>query len=691
MAGLYDRYQLTNSSQIPIYEGSANKEMMYVAEQLQGRYDQARAYDDYLAEQQKYAKVHDKDRGLFEQMTGQYRERIAERAKSGNYEDMLRATAQDARSFGRDYAAFADNLQRRAAYRDEIEKSRKDLNLTGETVDKLLAASEYRTKGLQKDPKTGQIVGQFQGITPSKEIDFAAWTDEKLKGIIAKETGWDATSIEGVAGMSEDGEKYYVQRGGKTVTVDAKRIKAVLNQAMQLDPEFQASLRQKAMLDTVGLDRMTPELLPEKDRVAVEAEAARTGLSFGEAFQQIQASRIVNGIVGGSMNYGVLKREQHDTDVSTNIRGETEGTGRKQADKESNNFGIPITIPKYGNEFADPGALANGVTQINSNIKKIDSDYALWSKNVTKGADGRYTKVDEAGRTVDVTDDAIGFRMLKQQEVKQKENLRQLEAESQREAGYTVTPQLKAEAQKAYSEAFNSSSGAAGYSGGGLSREERVKQAQKAYDEVLENNPKYKEYARILAEKSKNISMSTIATRFNKKSDNEAIKALVNNLSTNDFESNMMSMEYVGSQKGGQQFTPDDYDAIKGNIDFGGQFIDDKGEQAYIFSAQDPKTKERVQFQVKGIVSSMPLPKLTGQDARQVQAQQFVRGATNNPANYSKLQINPSTTLEIRVPSGAGGTYSLIIGQGKQAIKKNFTNEGDLTKAVDNVIRISSQ
>jgi len=373
MAGLYDKYQLTNSSQIPIYEGSANKEVLQVAEVLQGRYDQAQAYDDYLAEQAKYAKVHDKDRGLFTEMTQGYRDRLTQRAQSGNYEDMLRATAQDARGFGRDYAAFADNLKRRQDYREDIEKQRKDLNLSADDVNGLLALSEYQTKGLRKDPKTGEIVGQFQGITPNKSIDFSAWTDEKLKGIIAQENGWDSTSVQGISGMSDDGEKYYVQRGGKTVTVDAKRIRAVLNQAMQLDPEFQGALKQKAMLGTIGLDRMTPAMVKDaavRDRIQAAADGA--GISFGQAYQQMAGSDIVNNITKGSLNYGVLKREQHDVDSSMNIRGETEQTGRDKKVLEDNiRFMIPDGDGRFDEKMKDPGLLQDASNSAQSTITSM--------------------------------------------------------------------------------------------------------------------------------------------------------------------------------------------------------------------------------------------------------------------------------------------------------------------------------
>lgn len=383
MAGLYDNYKLTNSSQIPIYEGSANKEVLQVAEVLQGRYDQAQAYDDYLAEQAKYAQVHDKDRGLFTEMTQDYRDRMASRAKSGNYEDMLRATAQDARGFGRDYAAFADNLKRRQDYREDIEKQRKDLNLSADDVNGLLALSEYQTKGLQKDPKTGKITGQFQGITPNKSIDFAAWTDEKLKGIIAQENGWDSTSVQGIAGMSADGEKYYVQRGGKTVTVDAKRIKAVLNQAMQLDPEFQGALKQKAMLGTIGMDRVTPAMIKDeatKNKIQTAADSA--GMTFGQAYQQMAASGIVDKVTKGSLNYGVLKREQHDVDSSMNIRGETEQTGRDKKVLEDNiRFMIPDGDAKFDEKMKNPVALQDASNSAQSTI--TDMTARLSDPNLT--------------------------------------------------------------------------------------------------------------------------------------------------------------------------------------------------------------------------------------------------------------------------------------------------------------------
>ena len=209
---LYDNYRLANSTQVPEYVGAPLAEMQRTGDVLQKQYLMAQQSDDYLAEQEKYARVHDKDRALYSEITDGYRKRMAERAKSGNYEDMLRATAQDARGFARDYAPFAENLKRRQEYRENLEKNRKELNLSAATMDGLLKASEYATKGLQRDPKTGQIVGLFQGITANKEIDTAAWTDEKLKGIIAQTMGWDTTSVESIKGMSADGEQYYVQR-----------------------------------------------------------------------------------------------------------------------------------------------------------------------------------------------------------------------------------------------------------------------------------------------------------------------------------------------------------------------------------------------------------------------------------------------------------------------------------------------
>ena len=682
--GLYDNYQLANSQLTKQYAGSSVPALLNVGQVLEGRFDAAREGYDNRKMAIDNSKIYEGDRKVFNQVMDTHLNEIDAAAKAGNYEDMLYAANKGGKQFANDYRPFAENYQAIQGYYADVDKQlEKGWLKSPETAEKLKALGMDGYTGLTKDPNTGKLVNRFSGRGIAKEIDVPQKIDEWMKNFAPRTIGSSVEKIDG---------NYYVTKQGKRTTLTQVDIDKVLKSAMELDPEWKAYKDQKKAIDSMGYDRASVDSLEEGPlKTRIMNLAKEQGVSPQKAFKQIKEGAVESELASQVSTFA-SKYVRNDSETSYGI-DETEVAARaaaarqKKADDQETVFGVPIVIPKTGTEFNTPEKLTGGITASNENMKKIGEMHSAWIKthNITQ-KNGKYTMPNG----VDVTNQAMQHTLILNQERNKRAQLMKLDNTAKAASRYDVNVNLQKEAKAAYTKAFNAAGSGAENRHGGVPEKRKHEIGQEAYDGVLKSDPKYGDYKKKLAELTENMSMETIATRFQDKNDNIAIETMMNNMATSDGDASLIGMEHVGSQKGGQQFTKEDFEKVKGKIGFTGQFMNDKGEQAYIFKATGEKG-ESIQFQTKGLVSNKSMPKLIGADAQQFYSQQFLRSATANPSGRVTTQIDEGTQMTLSVPTSQGGRYRLELNDNGAKKEWYYNSENEITSKISKLIKTASE
>lgn len=169
------------------YVGNANQEYGNALKQKITDYDVAKSYDDALGVQTDTlldgVGPFEKDRARAIELQDYFRKRIEDRSGQGDYENMVAATARDARDFMRKFQPLQENYKRYSDWVKKVDESNDYGTLTKEHV-KRKVLSDY--KGIDFNNITGSM---FQGFTPAKDIQLGKEIDELVKGIATQEWG----------------------------------------------------------------------------------------------------------------------------------------------------------------------------------------------------------------------------------------------------------------------------------------------------------------------------------------------------------------------------------------------------------------------------------------------------------------------------------------------------------------------
>lgn len=662
--GLYDQYDLANSTGVPAYVGSTLPERTKVMDVLQQRYDNAKFSDDMLARTSADAKINEQDRGLYNNVIDKYRQSMAKRAQSGNYEDMMMDTTRDAYNFASDYKPFAENYGRLQGHIADITKHQDEGKIGTETAQKLIAEmSQY--KGLQQDPTTGKYTNYFQGNGIAKDVDVAKKVEDWTKDVVAKETGDKVESIE----HNADGNSYYVTRGGTRKVITKDQINRALVYGSQLDPEFNDYVKQKQRLDTLGMDRVTYDQYAQIHPQAaanIKAAADKAGLSFGEVLRDQMQKNVKDQLLNTASGYASkFVTNNHTSEFGLH---ETEQSADERKKKDDNNIFFQMNIPAYGSDFNTPDKIDAEKVASKQRADNIGQQYSIWANGhneygqpivAKKQADGTTKYTTQDGQH-DVTYTAMQQKAMRDQELGHQATLKAIDDQARQESGFSKDPATIRKANAAYASTVSSLNQANSAQGPHKvwSQDEIEAEARKAAGTVLGGGSEgYNTYLDKLKQKASAMTMSTNVSRFVKEEDNKRMEELANNLTNADFKQSLVGAWGTGTNGGNKQLTPDDYENLKGNIKFAGTHVDSQGQQQAIFSAENPKTHDKYQFALKGFTTKQPLSKMIGVDATSYQMEQGVRAALDNPAKTHEFPLgHDGTSLEVKVNDGTGSS-----------------------------------
>lgn len=287
MAGLYDAYQLSNSRAIPQYQGSAIPELTKVSDTLENRYDTGVQQADLLDQSIKTSSASSFDQPLLNQMKGDARQKLQGYADKGNYEDMWRNVAMDARDFATKYKTIAANKEAIATYFSDLNKRVSEGKLDSRVAAGRMKQVQDTYTGLKTDSETGQFTNAFQGAATTPSINYPEKINKWLSESHAIEKGWKA---------EKDVNGWYVTNGterkslpwddvvDKSGHVVQQGIKKVIDAGVALDPEVRADLAQEHELAPYynGLSRkMSPEQVQAAMQSSVWGPKIREKINAG--------------------------------------------------------------------------------------------------------------------------------------------------------------------------------------------------------------------------------------------------------------------------------------------------------------------------------------------------------------------------------------------------------------------------
>lgn len=184
------------------YVGSANKELGEVLDQRIAQYDANQEFDDVLGYQtdtllQNVAPFQG-DQNYAKQLMHQTREQLAERAKSGDYENMGREVKRSARNFAAQATPLIENQKRVAEYQKNMDELYRTGKISVDTYSKAKGASLGTYKGIDPNNVKGSM---FSGFVPSPDINVSEKVDKFLSGW--KENGGTKIIPDGEGGFTK--------------------------------------------------------------------------------------------------------------------------------------------------------------------------------------------------------------------------------------------------------------------------------------------------------------------------------------------------------------------------------------------------------------------------------------------------------------------------------------------------------
>lgn len=311
--GLYDSYKLSNSTAIPMFEGSAGDDFIKVGQYKQGLYDQTQqSFNDISNQAGEVSSILPQDQELVKQLREGTQQKIEGLAKQGNLEDM----APQARQIGQEFANRSHEIQGPQTQAAEFKKSleNKELNLTPEQKEAVYGNALRNYKGLQVNAR-GQFVGSFNGKEAAKNIDVNEFVDKALKDVVTQKNGHSYET-------TQDGAMWIIKNGVKTEIVDPKTLKTVLDAAKQNSTEYQAFKEMQGDVATYHASKFTdPSVTPEGPlKNAAIAATTKYGIPFSSAYQLVAKEATLNHVENQASIYGLNKYNKNDKETEMGIK-----------------------------------------------------------------------------------------------------------------------------------------------------------------------------------------------------------------------------------------------------------------------------------------------------------------------------------------------------------------------------------
>lgn len=368
---LYDSYRLSNSTAIPMFEGSGRPEAVQVGQYLQGQYDTARTGADIISTNaSNIPAMPGSDTQLATDLRNEVNARIDQYSSAKDWENHV----EDVQNLGRHYMARATELAAPVkAYQDwqtnMLEDKTRNYNSTQKEILKARYLYNYNTRGALRKEASGRYSGSFAGMEIGKNLDPTEKVDKWLKDRVVQEGGSEIS-------RDPDGMwKYKIGNEWKRFTPE--RVKQIIADGMALDPDWKDYLKLEkenaGFVNSHGVRSIMD--VAKEHRPAVQAYMNQ-GATASEAVDRAAQDITENHITSTAMNYGLGKYEQNDL-KTVNDQGMS-SAALKRLEKQTDDFRLAgagaNTIPSWAN---DPEKLTKEITDSKDQILDLSNKKAI--------------------------------------------------------------------------------------------------------------------------------------------------------------------------------------------------------------------------------------------------------------------------------------------------------------------------
>lgn len=300
---LYDRYQQSNSTVIPQYEGSSGEDFVKVGEYRQGQYDTAREAGNEIGDASGNLNVSGSGLAGVDAAADDLRSEVSGKIQGltdkGDWENAIPDVKALGRHFANRSAEIMAPINALATYKKGLDE--KELNLTPDQKAGLVGISVdayNKSGGLQKNPR-GQYQGTSIGVAAAKNIDVNKKVDEWMKDFATHKGGTD------IERDPADGALWIVKNGVKTEKLDPREIDAHIRTAAKNDNEFTAYQQQEGALAGHKFRNVDPSQLPDGmfKQTALGVQQKHPGLNFSDALNQSRQDEVLNNASIYAMKY----------------------------------------------------------------------------------------------------------------------------------------------------------------------------------------------------------------------------------------------------------------------------------------------------------------------------------------------------------------------------------------------------
>lgn len=378
---LYDRYQLSNSSAIPTFNGSNGDAAIKVSQYMQGLYDQNMGTAMQTNAGVDNMQGHPADQDVVNQTKEYYKGKLHELSKSGDWENMLPQTQQLASQYARDAQAISSIQMQKQEWAKQLDD--KDNKLTGYQKQGLLsiAEDEYRNSpGKLKRDGAGRLTGQYSGTRVDRNIDVAEKVDNWMKSAAAQEGGRIKEGTDGTW-MYKNGDKWEI--------MSSARIQKIVNRAAANDQEFQGYTDMMGRITSNGLDKINdPNQLKEGPYKQQALKLAKEqGISFGSALKKVVYQNTAQGVLGNALSYGTTKYTKNNQWTEDGITG-ADPYHLKKTKEGPDNTPTIIQGPntKTTNDEQDLGKITTTAQNLTKDVTDIDGQIGRFTKALQNNA-----------------------------------------------------------------------------------------------------------------------------------------------------------------------------------------------------------------------------------------------------------------------------------------------------------------
>lgn len=382
--GLFDKYQLSNSTQIPQYVGSALPEYAKSVEMAQERYDMASQGALGINDTVTNSAYLPQDAGTWQKIKQNTDQDLDEWSNRGDYENLLGDVSRKARVVASRLMPIVESVKRREEYRKSLEDEK--LGLTQQDKSTLLQMSDKAYKGVRYD-ESGKGFGQYAGRAADRAVDV---NDTIRKALSIMSPNGEIRGSGGENGMWE----WKTKNGWEAISKDD--IRKALDYAYANDEDWKAHTRQQADLETfrrtANLDEDSAlksiSAMPDGPLKASAMQAIEKGMSPRDVSERLVAQQVRAEQRANIYGYGEAKAYRKTENTSdqgyssiykmnyqADLNKEFEAM-KRQWEKEDNENPISVQGPdsKLSDDEKNPDKVLEKNTEFNNQKATVETE-----------------------------------------------------------------------------------------------------------------------------------------------------------------------------------------------------------------------------------------------------------------------------------------------------------------------------